>query len=113
MLGKNPLYKLLVHFILLFEETNIAKTDFILSIEIFISYFFKKTIPILNNTNTMEELIKDVIKISSKFEESVIFASKTKAFLSGNYIMQYEKYYLIDYSNLLDKEFLAKYSFLQ
>ena len=113
MLGKNPLHKFLDHFIVLFEETNVAKTDFIFSIEIFISYFFNKTIAIIINANTMEELINAVIKISSKFEESVIFIFKTKTFLSGNYLKQYEKYYLIDYSNLLGKEFLDKYSFLQ
>ena len=59
----------------------------------------------------MEEFINAAIKISSKFEESVIFTSKTKTFLSGNYLKKYEKYYISDYGKLLDKEFLDKYSF--
>ena len=96
-------------FILLFDKTNIAKSDFILSIEIFKSYLFDKDIPILNQMNTRKEFIDTFINLTDKFEDSVIYTSKTKSFLSGNYLKKYEQYYLGDYSELLDQKFVAKY----
>ena len=96
-------------FILLFDKTNIAKSDFILSIEIFKSYLFDKDIPILNQMNTRKEFIDTFINLTDKFEDSIIYTSKTKSFLSGNYLKKYEQYYLGDYSELLDQKFVAKY----
>ena len=96
-------------FIILFDKTNVAECDFILSIEIFKSYFFNKDIPILNDINTKKEFIDTFINLTDKFEDSIIFTSKTKSFLSGDYLDKYEQYYLGDYSELLDKEFIEKY----
>lgn len=96
-------------FILLFDKTNIAKCDFILSIEIFKSYLFNKDIPILNDINTKKEFIDTFINLTDKFEDSIIYTSKTKSFLSGDYLKKYEQYYLGDYSELLDIKFVAKY----
>jgi hypothetical protein len=97
-------------FIFLFDKTNIAKSDFILSIEIFKSYLFNKTIPILNQADTTKEFIDNFISLTDKFEDSIIYTSKTKSFLSGDYLEKYQQYYLGNYSELLDKKFVEKYS---
>ena len=94
-------------FIILFDKTNIAKCDFILSEEIFKSYLFNREIPILGNNNSRKEFIDSFINLTDKIEDSIIYTSKTKSFLSGDYLKKYEQYYLGDYSELLDKEFLA------
>ena len=96
-------------FISLFQKTYIAEIDFVLSLEIFKSYFFNKTIPILNNTNTRVSFLENFITLTNSFEDSIIYTSKTKSFLSGDYLEKYEKYYLGDYSELLDKSFVAYY----
>ena len=96
-------------FISLFDKTNIAQSDSILSVEIFKSYFFNKSIPILNNDDTKKIFFESLINITNKFEDSVIFTSKTKSFLSGEYLQKYESYYFGDYSELLDEEFLSNY----
>ena len=94
-------------FIILFDKTNVAKCDFILSEEIFKSYLFNKEIPILGYNDTKKEFIDTFINLTDKFEDSIIYTSKTKSFLSGDYLEKYEQYYLGDYSELLDKEFMA------
>ena len=96
-------------FIILLDKTNIAKSDFILSLDIFNSYFYNKSIPILNNDKTIDEFMGAFINLTNKFEESIIYTSKTKSFLDGEYLEKYENYYLNDYTELLDKQFLDTY----
>ena len=99
----------ITQFLYLFDKMNIAKSDFILSIEIFKSYLFNKSIPILNN-NTKDTFIDNFLFLTSGFEDSIIYTSKTKSFLNGEYLQKYEQYYLGDFRELLDKDFLNKYS---
>ena len=98
------------------EEFNILLNDFylshadtIISIEIFKSFLFNKTIPILNEKNTIKKFISTFLTHTENFETSVIYISKTKSFLSGNYYKKFEQYYLSDYSELLDKSFVEMY----
>ena len=95
----------LYDFISLFEKTNTAQTNFILSIDIFKSYLFNSSIPILNSSKTKEKFFETFINISNKFEDSIIYTSKTASFLSGNYLEQYKKYLLSDFSEILDKDY--------
>ena len=85
----------------------IAQTNFILSIDIFKSYLFDSSIPILNNYNTKETFFETFINLTNKFEDSIIFISKTKSasILSGNFLEKYNKYLLGDFSELLDKDY--------
>ena len=99
----------ITQFLYLFDKMNIAKSDFILSIEIFKSYLFNKSIPILNN-NTKDTFIDNFLFLTSGFEDSIIYTSKTKSFLNGEYLQKYEQYYLGDFRELLDKDFLNIYS---
>ena len=93
-------------FIYLFDKTNIAKNDFILSVQVYKSYFFNKSIPILKNSDTTSVYIETFRNLTNKFEESIFYTSKTKSFLSGNYLKKYEQYYQGDYRELLNKDFL-------
>lgn len=97
-------------FIFLFDSINIAHTDIIISLEIFKSFLFNKSIPILNENNTMNEFILTFLTQTERFEDTVIYISKTKSFLGGNYLKKFQKYYLGDYSELLDKSFVELYS---
>ena len=97
--------KNLFEFISLFEKTNTAQTDFVLSVDIFKSYLFDKSIPILNNNKTKEEFFKTFINITNKLEESIIYTSKTTSFLSGKYLEKYKQYLFGDFSELLDKDY--------
>ena len=73
-------------FISLFNGINVDQTNLILSINIFKSYLFNKTIPILNEKNkTEEKFIESFINISEEFQRSIIYTSKTKSFLSGEF----------------------------
>ena len=95
-------------FISLFDKTNNAQSDFILSVEIFRAYFLNKSIPIINDNNTNYVFFESLLNITDKFEHSIIFTSKTKSFLSGEFLEKYENYYLRDFSDLLDKDLLTE-----
>ena len=95
-------------FIVLF---NNAQTEFILSLNIFKSYLFNKSIPILNNNNTKKEFIGVLINLTDNFEDSIIFNSKTTSFLSGKYLQKYRQYLLGDFSELLDKDYYEQKKF--
>ena len=73
-------------FISLLDKMNLASIDLILSIEVFKSYFFYKSIPILNNNNTKEAFLDNFLFLTNNFEESIILTSKKKSFVSGNYL---------------------------
>ena len=101
-------------FIVLFNKTNNAQTDFILSLNIFKSYLFDETIPILNNNNTKKEFIETFLNLTDNFEDSIIFNSKTTSFLSGKYLQNYRKFLLGDFSEILDKDYYEQQkSFLE
>jgi len=93
-------------FISLFDKTNYSQSDFILSINIFKSFLFNRNIPILNSENSEEIFFENFIVLTDKFENSIIYISKTKSFLSGIYLKKYEKYFYGDISELLDQDYL-------
>ena len=99
----------IVKFILLFDKTSIAQTDYILNLDIFKSYLFNNSIPILNKKNTKDEFIKAFLNISAKFEESIIFNSKETSFLGSHYLEKYEQYLSGDFGELLDIEFYKEH----
>ena len=96
------------HFISLFDKTNYSQSDFILSINIFKSFLFNENIPILNSENSEKIFFENCINLTDKFENSIIYISKTKSFLSGFYLKKYEKYLYGDISELLDQEYYEK-----
>ena len=99
-------------FILLYDKTYIAQIDFILSIDIFKSYLFNKSIPILNEKNTNMEFIESFLNSTNKFEDSIIFITRTNSFLSGDYLEKYKEYFLGDFTELLDKDFVNEFQFM-
>ena len=95
-------------FLLLFDKNNLSQTHFILSLDIFKSYLFKKSIPILNETNTKEIFYEAFMHSTDKFEDSIIFTSKTNSFLSGEYLKKYIQYLEGDFSELLDNSYFEQ-----
>ena len=89
----------------MFDKTNYAQSDFILSINIFKSYLYNGNIPILNSENSQQIFFDNFICLTDKFENSNIYISKTKSFLSGMYLKKYVKYFYGDISELLDPEY--------
>jgi hypothetical protein len=96
------------NFLLLFDKNNLSQTHFILSLNIFKSYLYNKSIPILNQTNTKETFYETFVDLTDKFEDSIIFTSKTDSFLSGEYLEKYIKYLQGDFSELLDENYLEE-----
>ena len=95
-------------FISLYDKTNYAQSDFILSINIFKSFLYNGNIPILNSENSEKIFFENFLNLTDKFENSIIYISKTKSFLSGIYLKKYEKYLYGDISELLDQEYYEK-----
>ena len=98
------------HFIIIFDKTNAAQNDYILSFDIFKSYLFNKSIPILNNKETKNEFISNFLKLSEKYEDSIKINSKSSSFLSKKYLQKYGQYLNGDFKELLDEEFVEKHS---
>ena len=96
-------------FIYLYDYTDHAHGDFILSLNIFLSFFFDKSIPILNDNETTVEFLDNFFVMSDEFENSIFYTSITESFLSGEYLKKYRKYLLGNYEDLLDREFLKNY----
>jgi len=96
-------------FISLFDKTNYSQNNFILSINIFKSFLFNENIPIINVKNSEEVFFENFICLTDKFENSIIYISKTKSFLSGVYLKKYEKYFYGDISELLNQDFYENY----
>ena len=92
--------KSIFQFINLFCETNMAQIEYILSINIFKSYLFNKTIPILNNKSTTNIFIENFMKSSQKLEETIISTSKATSFLGKEYLKKFSKYFYSDFSEL-------------
>ena len=100
------------HFILIFVKTNTAQNDYILSFDIFKSYLFNKSIPILNTNKTKNEFISNFLNLSNKYEESIIINSKSSSFLSKKFLQKYGQYLYGDFEELLDKEFVETHQYL-
>ena len=96
-------------FLLLFDKNNLSQTHFILSLDIFKSYLFNKSIPILNQTNQKETFYETFMDLTDKFEDSIIFTSKTNSFLSGEYLEKYIQYLEGDFSEILDPGYVEEH----
>ena len=97
-------------FIILFEKLNVAQKDVILYLDIFKSYLYNKSIPIMNEENIEPYFIKSFMDISGRFEELFIYSSQTKSFLSDEDYEKYKQYLYRDISELLDKDFYQRNS---
>jgi hypothetical protein len=91
-------------FINIYDKTNIANNEFMLTLNVLKSYLFDRTIPILNRQDTLNVLIEKFLNMSNKFEESIIYISKTKSFLNKNFLDKFEKYLYNDFNELLTNQ---------
>ena len=108
--------KAMNNFISLYDKTFFAEVDFMVSINIFKSFLFNKSIPVLNNnTDTTYIFIDTIINLTNKFEESYIFITNINSFLSKD-IIKYQQYLVGDCVELLsnnDTKRLGLSSFLK
>jgi hypothetical protein len=95
-------------FILLLDKSNLAQSHFVLSLNVFKSYLFNKSIPILNRYDTKNEFYETFLDLTDKIEDSILFTSKTNSFLSMKYFEKYKGYLLFDFSDLLEKDYYEK-----
>ena len=93
-------------YISLFNKTNIEQISTVLSFDIFKSYLFNRSIPILNNNNTLEEFINVFNTISNKFQHLILYTSKTDSFLKGEYLNKFKIYLSGNITELLDPNFI-------
>ena len=95
-------------FIILFDKTNIAQADFVLSFNIFKSYLFNKSIPMLNQNDTYNIFVDNFLDRTNEFEDTIILSSKSNSFLDKEYSKRFNKYLYGDYIELLEKEYYEK-----
>ena len=96
-------------FINLFDKTNVAQNNYILYLDIFKSYLFNKSIPILNKKNTRNIFIETFLNISNKYKDSIILNSKATSFLSKQYLQKYGQYLYGNFLDLFDKSFYEQH----
>jgi hypothetical protein len=96
------------HFITLFENLNVSQEYYILSVDIIKSYFFNKSIPILNDINTQKLFIKSFDNITDNFEELVKYSIKSESFLSQESSEQYKGYLYGNISDIIDQGFVQR-----
>ena len=95
------------NFIELYEVNNLAETKFILSFDIFKSYLYNKSIPVLNKEDTTKEFFETFLNISDFLEQTIIYISSTKSFFKGEYLEKFRQYFEGDFIELIDKEIYA------
>jgi len=95
-------------FILLLDKNNLAQSHFVLSLNVFKSYLFNKSIPILGRYDTKNEFYETFLDLTDKIEDSILFTSKTNSFLSMEYFEKYKEYLLLDFSDLLEKDYFER-----
>jgi hypothetical protein len=96
------------HFIILFEKLNISQENYILSVNILKSYFFNKSIPILNDINTQKEFIRSFDNITDNFEELVKYSTKSESFLSQESFEKYLGYLYGNITDIIDQGFVQR-----
>ena len=100
--------KNILDFISFFDKINCAQSDLILSINIFKSFLFNRSIPILNYGNTEIIFFENFLNLSNKFGTSIIYTSNDKDFLRGHFIKQYKNYLYGNFHELLIQEYYQK-----
>jgi hypothetical protein len=96
------------NFIVVYDKSFSSQIDFILSNDIFKSFLFNKTIPILNNNNTIKQFMNSFLNTSNKLEDLLIVISQTDSFLSGEQYEKYKPYILNDFTDLLSNDLPKK-----
>jgi hypothetical protein len=97
-------------FISLFDKINIDQSSIILSLDIFKSYLYNKTIPVLNDTNTEEKFIQTFMDLSEYLEDLIFYFAETKSFLKGEFLQKLRQYLYGNISDILDKSFVKNNS---
>ena len=87
-------------FIILFDKKSMAQIDYILSYEIFRSFLYNKSIPILNNENTSYIFFENYVNLSNKIEDSIIYGLKTTSFLGKLYTKKFNQYFYGNFTSL-------------
>lgn len=97
-------------FIDVFNVTECSHVDIVLNIDILKSYFYNKSIPILNKLADNEDDLEGspfnitFYNLTRRFENMVISTSKTNSFLKGDYKDAFSKYLFDDFSQLFSIE---------
>ena len=94
-------------FIHLYQKNSAAQVNLILSVDIFKSFLYDKTIPILSKNNTRDVFISYFLNISYNFSESIFFGSTEKAVLGKKYWNKYIGYQEGNFSELLKDKSLS------
>ena len=97
-------------FINLYEKLNSAQFSLIFSLDVFKSYLYNNSIPILNSENIEPFFTKSFMDISEKIEQLFIYSSQTKTFLTDEYYEKYQNFLYRDISELLEKDFYERYA---
>ena len=97
-------------FISLFDKINIDQSSIILSLDIFKSYLYNKTIPVLNDTNTEEKFVQTFMDLSEYLEDLIFYFAETKSFLKGEFLQKLRQYLYGNISDILDKSFVKNNS---
>ena len=90
-------------FISLYDKTFAAQTYFILWLDVYKSYSFNKSIPMLNSTDNMALVLKKFVLITEQFGESLYYITTKSSFLSGD-LERFQKYLLGDCNDLLNDD---------
>jgi len=93
------------YFICLYDKNTYSQSKFILSVNIFKSFLFNSSIPILNILNSEKIFFENFLNFTEKFDYSLAYISQSKSFLSGIYLEKYEQYLYGNFSELLDQEY--------
>ena len=91
-------------FIFLYQKNCAAQVNLILSIDIFKSFLYNKTIPILSQSNTRDVFLSHFLNISYNFSESIFYGSTEKALLGKKYWNKYIEYQEGNFTELLEKD---------
>ena len=93
------------YFIYLYDKNHYSQSKIILSVNIFKSFLFNRSIPILNSENSEKIFFQNFLNMTEKFDYSLAYITKTKSFLKGIYLEKYEQYFYGNFSELLDQEY--------
>ncbi len=97
-------------FISLYQKNCAAEVNLILTIDIFKSFLYNKSIPILSRPDTRDTFLSFFLNISYNFSESIFYSSKEKPLLGNKYLKIYHDYQEGNFSELLDEEFIKYYN---
>jgi len=89
------------HFIKVFNTTHYSDCDIILKTNIYKSYYYNSSIPILNNTNTEEIFYLCTITLDNEIEYLYGDSYEAKSFLQKKYINEFSTRMASDISDII------------